>query len=193
MLFGCGDVFKELDPQQPGCLLLDIQMPEMDGLEVQRKLEKLGNGLTIIFMSNYGTLDTAVKAFRGGAFDFFKKPIVPDELFAAIERGVCKDRARLEAKFESSPAGKLEKLTDRERQVAGDLAQGLPSSLISEHLGISERTLERHRQNILKNLMPLLFRSSEKSTAESKNNLNQSQMNTRIRELTSRIRDTRKN
>ncbi|MBS4847375.1 MAG: response regulator transcription factor [Burkholderiales bacterium] len=137
--------FKELNPQQPGCLLLDIQMPQMDGLEVQRKLEKLGNGLTIIFMSNYGTLDTAVKAFRGGAFDFFKKPIVPDELFAAIERGVCKDRARLEAKFERSPAGKLEKLTDRERQVAGDLAQGLPSSLISEHLGISERTLERHR------------------------------------------------
>ena len=101
-------------------------------------------------MSNYGTLDTAVKAFRGGAFDFFKKPIVPEELFAAIERGVSKDRARLEANFENSPAGKLEKLTDRERQVAGDLAQGLPSSLISEHLGISERTLERHRQNILK-------------------------------------------
>ena len=99
---------------------------------------------------------------------------MPEELFAAIERGVSKDRARLEANFESSPAGKLEKLTDREKQVAGDLTQGLPSSLISEHLGISERTLERHRQNILKNLMPLLSRSSEKSTAKSKNNLNQS-------------------
>lgn len=142
--------FNELDSNQPGCLLLDIQMPGMDGLEVQRKLEELGSGLTVIFMSNYGTLDTAVRAFRGGAFDFFKKPIVPDELFAAIERGVSRDKARLEEDFKNSPQGRFQTLTDRERQVAKDLAQGLSSSFISEHLGISERTLERHRQNVFK-------------------------------------------
>lgn len=142
--------FAELDPTEPGCLLLDIQMPGMDGLEVQRELERFGHHITIIFMSNYGTLDTAVKAFRGGAFDFFKKPIVPDELFAAIERGVKKDRDRIEEDYANSPNGQLERLTAREKQVAGDLAQGLSSSLISEHFGISERTLERHRQNIFK-------------------------------------------
>ena len=67
-------LFQSWDDEKPGCLLLDIQMPKANGLEVQRRLDAAGYVCPIIFMSSYGTLDTAIEAFRNGAFDFFKKP-----------------------------------------------------------------------------------------------------------------------
>lgn len=134
----------------PGCLLLDIQMPNANGLEVQRSLEAAGYICPIIFMSSYGTLDTAIEAFRNGAFDFFKKPFRSEELLAAVTRSIEKDIQRRQTAYKESPLGIFNSLTERERQVAHDLKQGLDSVLISEHLNISLRTLERYRQNIFR-------------------------------------------
>lgn len=143
-------LFQSWDDEKPGCLLLDIQMPKANGLEVQRRLDATGYVCPIIFMSSYGTLDTAIEAFRNGAFDFFKKPFRSEELLATVTRSVEKDIQRRQAAYKESPLGIFNSLTERERQVAHDLKQGLDSALISEHLNISQRTLERYRQNIFK-------------------------------------------
>lgn len=143
-------LFQTWNDEKPGCLLLDIQMPNANGLEVQRCLEAAGYSCPIIFMSSYGTLDTAIEAFRNGAFDFFKKPFRSEELLAAVTRSVEKDIQRRQAAYKESPLGIFNSLTEREQQVARDLKQGLDSSLIAEHLNISLRTLERYRQNIFK-------------------------------------------
>lgn len=143
-------LFQSWDDEKPGCLLLDIQMPKTNGLEVQRRLDAAGYVCPIIFMSSYGTLDTAIEAFRNGAFDFFKKPFRSEELLATVTRSVEKDIQRRQAAYKESPLGIFNSLTERERQVAHDLKQGLDSALISEHLNISQRTLERYRQNIFK-------------------------------------------
>lgn len=143
-------LFQSWDDEKPGRLLLDIQMPKANGLEVQRRLDAAGYVCPIIFMSSYGTLDTAIEAFRNGAFDFFKKPFRSEELLATVTRSVEKDIQRRQAAYKESPLGIFNSLTERERQVAHDLKQGLDSALISEHLNISQRTLERYRQNIFK-------------------------------------------
>ena len=143
-------LFQSWDDEKPGCLLLDIQMPKANGLEVQRRLDAAGYVCPIIFMSSYGTLDTAIEAFRNGAFDFFKKPFRSEELLATVTRSVEKDIQRRQAAYKESPLGIFNSITARERQVAHDLKQGLDSALISEHLNISQRTLERYRQNIFK-------------------------------------------
>lgn len=143
-------LFQSWDNEKSGCLLLDIQMPKANGLEVQRRLDAAGYVCPIIFMSSYGTLDTAIEAFRNGAFDFFKKPFRSEELLAAVTRSVKKDIQRRQAAYKESPLGIFNSLTERERQVAHDLKQGMDSALISEHLNISQRTLERYRQNIFK-------------------------------------------
>ena len=143
-------LFQTWTDERPGCLLLDIQMPNTNGLEVQRRLEVAGYLCPIIFMSSYGTLDTAIEAFRNGAFDFFKKPFRSEELLEAVTRSVEKDIQRRQAAYKESPLGIFNSLTERERQVAHDLKQGLDSVLISEHLNISLRTLERYRQNIFR-------------------------------------------
>lgn len=143
-------LFQSWDDEKPGCLLLDIQMPKANGLDVQRRLDAAGYVCPIIFMSSYGTLDTAIEAFRNGAFDFFKKPFRSEELLATVTRSVEKDIQRRQAAYKESPLGIFNSLTERERQVAHDLKQGLDSALISEHLNISQRTLERYRQNIFK-------------------------------------------
>lgn len=143
-------LFQSWNSEKPGCLLLDIQMPNANGLEVQRRLDAAGYVCPIIFMSSYGTLDTAIEAFRNGAFDFFKKPFRSEELLEAVTRSVVKDIQRRKNAYKDSPIGIFNSLTERERQVAHDLKQALDSALISEHLNISLRTLERYRQTIFK-------------------------------------------
>ena len=143
-------LFQTWDDEKPGCLLLDIQMPNANGLEVQRRLDAAGYLCPIIFMSSYGTLDTAIEAFRNGAFDFFKKPFRSEELLAAVTRSIEKDIERRKNAYKESPIGIFNSLTEREQQVARDIRQGLESSLIAEHLNISLRTLERYRQTIFK-------------------------------------------
>lgn len=136
-----------------GCILLDIRMPGMDGLEVQQALQQMGVGLPVIIMTGHGDVALAVKAMKAGAVDFIEKPFEKEALLASLEEGyrllsrkeATDDRAR--------DAGvRLQALTGRERDVLDGLAKGLPNKTIAYDLGISPRTVEIHRANLMTKL-----------------------------------------
>lgn len=133
-----------------GCILLDIRMPGMDGLEVQQALQERGVSLPVIIMTGHGDVTLAVRAMKAGAVDFIEKPFGKEALLASLEegyrrlsrKGATDDRAR-------DAAVRLQALTPRERDVLDGLAQGLPNKTIAYDLGISPRTVEIHRANLM--------------------------------------------
>lgn len=138
---------------EPGCILLDIRMPGMDGLEVQQALQEQGVALPVIIMTGHGDVSLAVKAMKAGAVDFIEKPFDKDSLLASLDEGF----RRLERKEATDDRKRdaevqLQALTDRERDVLDGLAQGLPNKTIAYDLGISPRTVEIHRANLMSKL-----------------------------------------
>lgn len=148
----CSSFLEDFDSSEPGCILLDIKMPDQSGTEVQEILNEMGNFLPIIFLTGHGDLNLAVKTFRAGAFDFLQKPLDPEELFNSINRALESCDKEFKRRLESSPAVLYNTLTNRQKQVVLDMAKGVESHFIAEHLGISPRTLQRHRQNCLRKL-----------------------------------------
>ncbi len=141
-------------PSRPGCLILDINMPGMNGLELQRTMRERGYGLPIIFLTGKGSIDAAVTTIKLGAVEFLEKTEDASRLIAAVRDAVARSRAGF-ADLEADPFDAIEavrKLTDRERQIAGFLASGLLNRQIAERLGISMRTVETHRQTGFKKL-----------------------------------------
>ena len=136
-----------------GCILLDIRMPGMDGLEVQRALQEKGVSLPVIIMTGHGDVNLAVKAMKGGAVDFIEKPFEKEALLASLEEG-HRRLTRKEATDDRmrDAAIRLQALTSRERDVLDGLAQGLPNKTIAYDLGISPRTVEIHRANLMTKL-----------------------------------------
>ena len=137
----------------PGCILLDVRMPGMDGLEVQQALLARGITLPVIVMTGHGDVDVAVPAMKQGAVDFIEKPFEKAVLLGAIEEGfarfddVGQSRTRaVEARV------MLEALTPRERDVLLGLARGCANKTIGFELGISRRTVEIHRANLMTKL-----------------------------------------
>lgn len=136
-----------------GCILLDIRMPGMDGLEVQQALHESGVSLPVIIMTGHGDVSLAVRAMKAGAVDFIEKPFERDKLLSSLEEGYRRlsrneatdDRAR-------DASVRLHALTPREREVLAGLAQGLPNKTIAYDLGISPRTVEIHRANLMTKL-----------------------------------------
>jgi two-component system response regulator FixJ len=152
--YECGaDLLKQGGKLDAGCILLDIRMPGMDGLEVQQALQDGGVGLPVIVMTGHGDVALAVKAMKAGAVDFIEKPFGKDALLASLDEGYRRisqkeathDRAR-------DAAVRLHALTVREREVLDGLAQGLPNKVIAYNLGISPRTVEIHRANLMNKL-----------------------------------------
>ena len=138
---------------EPGCILLDIRMPAMDGLEVQAALRDKGITLPVIIMTGHGDVSLAVQAMKAGAVDFIEKPFEKAVLLSAIEHGVerlKRSSANLDRADEA--AVKLQALTPREREVLDGLAKGLPNKTIAYDLGISPRTVEIHRANVMSKL-----------------------------------------
>ncbi|WP_340264832.1 response regulator FixJ [Sphingobium mellinum] len=138
---------------EPGCVLLDVRMPEMDGLEVQRELRTRGIMLPVIIMTGHGDIDMAVGAMKAGASDFIEKPFEKAALIACLEaarHASVADRG-LSARAQDARA-RLNILTDRERDVLRGLAEGLPNKTIAYDLGISPRTVEIHRANLMQKL-----------------------------------------
>ena len=145
-LLGAGDLAS-------GCVLLDIRMPEMDGLEVQVELKRRGQLLPVIIMTGHGDVGLAVQAMKAGAVDFIEKPFEKALLLEALDEGFAwLDRAgNTQARREAADA-KLKVLTSREREVLEGLARGYPNKTIAYDLGISARTVEVHRANVMTKL-----------------------------------------
>lgn len=133
-----------------GCILLDIRMPGMDGLEVQQALQHAGVGFPVIIMTGHGDVNLAVKAMKAGAVDFIEKPFEKETLLSSLEEGYRR-LSRREATDDRTRDAvlRLRALTPRERDVLDGLAQGLPNKTIAYDLGISPRTVEIHRANLM--------------------------------------------
>ena len=138
---------------EAGCVLLDIRMPEMDGLEVQRAMQEHGITWPIVVLTGHGDISTAVTAMKGGAIDFLEKPLAKSALITAIETALQSfegtDAARRRAALASQ---RIARLTAREQEVLRGLANGLPNRNIAHELAISPRTVEIHRANLMAKL-----------------------------------------
>ena len=135
------------------CVLLDIRMPEIDGIEVQKRLRERGLNMPIIFITGHGDVPLAVRAMRGGAFDFVEKPVHDEELNAAIEAAIASvKREAIEPDSESRHAERLARLTPREREVMDLVVEGRSSAAIGVILGVSHRTVDHHRARILEKM-----------------------------------------
>ena len=147
------ELLKGAPGLEPGCILLDIRMPGMDGLDVQAALRDKGVTLPVIIMTGHGDVSLAVQAMKAGAVDFIEKPFEKAVLLSAIDHGVerlRKSAADLDRADEA--AVRLQALTPREREVLDGLAKGLPNKTIAFDLGISPRTVEIHRANVMSKL-----------------------------------------
>jgi two-component system response regulator FixJ len=136
-----------------GCILLDVRMPEMDGLEVQAALKEQGVLLPVIVMTGHGDVNIAVQAMKAGAVDFIEKPFEKAVLLSAIEEGFARieQSGRRRARADEAKV-RLEALTPREADVLQGLVRGHPNKTIAYDLGISPRTVEIHRANLMTKL-----------------------------------------
>ena len=137
----------------PGCILLDIRMPGMSGLQLQTHLKALKTELPIIFLTAHGTIEDAVKTIKKGACDFLTKPVKDEVLIEAIESAVEACLKTIDEQFHvEQETACLKQLTEREMQIALALSEGKLNKTIAYELGISERTVQVHRANILRKL-----------------------------------------
>jgi FixJ family two-component response regulator len=136
-----------------GCLLLDVRLPGINGLDFQMQLERVGNRMPIIFMTGFGDIPMSVRAMKAGAVDFLTKPFkeqdILDAVAAAMERDASRRRASAQNEAVTSLAGQL---TPREREVMGAVVRGLMNKQIAYELGISEVTVKLHRGNVMRKM-----------------------------------------
>jgi two-component system response regulator FixJ len=149
-----GEAFlKEVKNAEHGCILLDVRMPEIDGLQVQRTLAERGVTMPIVIMTGHGDVSIAIQAMKAGAVDFLEKPFEKSALIGAIEEAFERIAKATDASARAIDAGKiLAALTPRERDVLEGLAKGLPNKTIAYDLDISPRTVEVHRANLMAKL-----------------------------------------
>ncbi|MBT2188344.1 response regulator transcription factor [Sphingobium nicotianae] len=144
---------REVKHAEPGCILLDVRMPEMDGLEVQQALLERGVAMPVIILTGHGDVSIAVRAMKAGAVEFLEKPfekaVLLDAIEAAFERLEDSDKRAARA---ADAAVMIAALTGREQDVLKGLAEGLPNKTIAYDLGISPRTVEVHRANLMTKL-----------------------------------------
>lgn len=150
------DFLQRYDGHAPGCLLLDVRMPLMSGLELQQELNnKSGHAISlpVIFLSGHGDLAMAVQTMKAGACDFLEKPCKDQVLLDAVSRAVARsvEESRSAASANTAQTA-LARLTAREREVALLMAEGKASKVIARELGISDKTVQVHRHNTMEKL-----------------------------------------
>jgi FixJ family two-component response regulator len=148
------DLLDYGSPEGPACLLLDLNMPGMNGIEVQERLEASGWDTPIVFLTGQGDVPAAVKALKGGAVDFLQKnQLEPGVLLKRVEQCVTEHKHRMiDLEASESERERLSRLTRREFEVAHLASAGLTNQVIGLELGISERTVEIHRGRAMKKL-----------------------------------------
>lgn len=136
-------------PLAPGCVVTDLQMPRLSGLDLQEALARSRNPLPVVFLTSKGDIPTSVRAMRGGAEDFLTKRAPKAQLLQAIKRALDRGkRERAQREREASSDSKLASLSPRERQVLAGVARGLLNKQIGGELGLAERTVKLHRSNL---------------------------------------------
>jgi FixJ family two-component response regulator len=147
------DFLKSHDPEAPGCLVLDVCMPGVNGMELQQVLGGRGIARPIIFLSGHGDISLSVQAMKAGAVTFLTKPVQREALFAAVEEALRKDSTERQRQHEHSElSNKLAALTPREREVLDLVATGKVNKQIAFELGTSVRTVKAHRGHIMEKL-----------------------------------------
>ncbi|CDN48845.1 MULTISPECIES: response regulator transcription factor [Rhizobium/Agrobacterium group] len=138
---------------QPGCILLDVRLPGVSGLDFQGHLERLGNHMPIIFMTGFGDIPMSVRAMKAGAVDFLTKPFRDQDILDAVTVALDKDaQRRRESAASDAVAALAATLTPREREVMAAVVQGLMNKQIAFNLGISEITVKLHRGNVMRKM-----------------------------------------
>lgn len=152
--YSSADAFLRGDaPSTPGCVVMDVRMPGLTGIEAQKVMIDRGYALPIVFLTGHGDIDMAVMALHDGAADFIQKPIDNERLLAAIGSSAYESvNAALGLPDEEEAKTRVSSLTSRERGIAGLLAQGLTNREIGERLTIAVRTVEVHRASLLRKL-----------------------------------------
>ena len=147
------EFLDKYDPAQPGCLVLDVRMPEMSGLELQEQLNLKGAVLPVIFITGHGDVPMAVEAMQAGAFDFLQKPFRDQDLIDRIQRALDKDRTNRAALDERTLIReRLQSLTPREREVLAMVTSGKANKIMASDLGVSQRTIEIHRARVMEKM-----------------------------------------
>jgi two-component system response regulator FixJ len=147
------EFLAKYDPEQPGCLVLDVRMPGMSGLELQEQLNVRGGIIPVIFITGHGDIPMAVEAMQQGAFDFLQKPFRDQDLIDRIQRALAKDKAnRAELSERSRVREHFESLTPREREVLTLVTSGKPNKIMASDLGVSQRTVEIHRARVMEKM-----------------------------------------
>jgi FixJ family two-component response regulator len=149
--FESGEAFlAHRRPTGPGCVVLDVRMSGMSGLELQRRLRAVGRPMAIVFITGHGDVPMSVAAMKGGAVDFLLKPFDDEALLAAIDRGIGRDRAWLLEQQELAVLrARYDRLTPREQQVFALVSAGLLNKQVAVQLGTSEKTIKVHRARVM--------------------------------------------
>ncbi len=136
-----------------GCVLLDVQMPGMDGLQLLEAMAEAGIALPVVFLTGRGTIPMGVRAMKQGAVDFLVKPVVEEELFRALEAAVERQRSESSSRdMRAAIRARLGQLTARERQVLDGVVRGRLNKQIAYDLGISEKTVKAHRGKVMEKM-----------------------------------------
>jgi len=147
------EFLQHYDPVAPGCLVLDVRMPGMSGIELQQQLNLRGAVIPVIFITGHGDVPMAVEAMQQGAFDFLQKPFRDQDLIDRLQRALEKDRAtRAELAQRDRLRERRDSLTPREREVLELLIQGRPNKVMAADLGLSQRTVEIHRARVMEKM-----------------------------------------
>lgn len=141
------------DAEQPGCIVLDVRMPGMSGLEMQQELNVRGAMIPVIFITGHGDIPMAVEAMQHGAFDFLQKPFRDQDLLDRVQRALARDRQnRAQLKEKDRIRQRLDSLTPREREVLDLVTRGKANKVMAAELGVSQRTVEIHRARVMEKM-----------------------------------------
>jgi two-component system response regulator FixJ len=147
------EFLKAYNPAQAGCLVLDIRMPGMSGLELQEELNERGAVIPVIFITGHGDVPMAVEAMRHGAFDFLQKPFRDQDLIDRVQQALARDKeVRESLKQHARIRACIASLTPREREVLDLLTQGKANKMMAQDLGLSQRTVEIHRAHVMEKM-----------------------------------------
>jgi two-component system, LuxR family, response regulator FixJ len=150
---GAAEALARCREQRPACVVTDVRMPEIDGLELQRRLTELYARLPVIVITGHGDVPLAVEAMKAGAVDFIEKPFSDDVILSSIEAALMRpQRSGGTGVVSGEIAARLSRLTPRERGVFHQLIVGHPNKVIAYNLGISARTVEIHRARVMEKM-----------------------------------------